>query len=105
MGLSCHIVVVARSLSRISCRRAWTGVAELDVLPGAPQLDDALDEDAGGMDVIGIDLASGPQMFDFCNGNLRGGRHDRVKIPRGLAIDQIASGVALPGVDDGEIGE
>ena len=57
------------------------------------------------MDVIGIDLAGRHQMLDLGDGDLRGRRHHRVKIARGLAIDEVAGGVALPGVDDGEIGE
>ena len=74
------------------------------LLAGA-DLDDALDENAGRMDVVGIELAGRHQMFDFGHGDLCGGRHHRIKIARGLAIDQVAGGVALPGVHDREIGE
>ena len=34
-----------------------------------------------------------------------GGRHHRVEVARGLAVDEVAGGVALPGLDDGEVGE
>ena len=66
---------------------------------------DALDENAGRMDVVGIDLAGRHQMLDFGHRDLGGGRHHRVKIARGLAVDEVAGGIALPGVHDGEIGE
>ena len=36
---------------------------------------------------------------------LRGGRHHRIEIARRLAEDEIALGVAFPGVYDGDIGE
>ena len=36
---------------------------------------------------------------------LRGRRHHRIEIARGLAEDEIALGVALPGVDDRHIGD
>ena len=84
---------------------ARTGVAELDPLLAGADVDDALDENAGGMDVVRIDLAGRHQMLDLGDGDLGGGRHHRVKIARGLAVDQVPGGIALPGVDDGEVGE
>ena len=73
-------------------------------LAGA-HFDDAFDENAGRMDVVGIEFAGRHQMLDLGHRDLRGGRHHRVKVARGLAIDQVTGGVALPGVDDGEVGE
>ena len=73
-------------------------------LAGA-DLDDALDEDAGRVDVVGIEFAGRNQMLDLGHRDLGGGRHHRVEVARGLAVDQVAGGVALPGVDDGEVGE
>ena len=67
--------------------------------------DDALDEDAGRVDVVRIELAGRHQMLDLGDRDLRGGRHHRVKVARGLAVDQVPGGVALPGVHDGEVGE
>jgi hypothetical protein len=75
------------------------------VLLGGADLDDALDENAGRMDVVRIDLAGRHQVLDFGDRDLRGGGHHRVKVPSGLAVDEIAGGIALPGVNDGEIGE
>ena len=57
------------------------------------------------MDVVGIEFAGRNQLLDLGHGDLRSGRHHRVKVARGLAVDQVTGGVALPGVDDGEVGE
>src|SRR6185312_10840072 len=80
-------------------------VAELDTLLGGADLDNALDEDAGRMDVVGIELAGGNEMLDLGDGDFRGGGHHRIEVPRRLAVDQIAGGVALPGMNDREVGE
>ena len=85
--------------------RTRAGVAELDALLGRADLDDALDENSGRVDVVGIEFARRHEMLDLGDGDLRRGRHHRVEIARGLAIDQIAGGVALPGMDDGEVAE
>src|SRR5579863_4831990 len=82
-----------------------TRVAEFDPLLARADLDDALDEDAGRMDVVRIDLAGRHQMLDLCDRYLRGGCHHRVKVTRGLAVNEVAGGIALPGVNDGEVGE
>ena len=37
--------------------------------------------------------------------DLAGGRHHRVEVARGLAVDEVAFGVALPGMHDGQIGD
>ena len=53
----------------------------------------------------GSSLAGRHQLLDLGHRDLGSGRHHRVEIARGLAVDQVAGGVALPGVDDGEVGE
>ena len=68
-------------------------------------LDHALHEHAGRVDVIRIDLAGRHQVLDLGDGDLRRRRHHRIEVARGLAIDEIAGGIALPGVNDREIGE
>src|SRR5450432_190297 len=79
--------------------------ALLDALLEIQPVHDALDEDPRRVDVVGIDLAGRDEMLDLGDGEARRRRHDRVEIARRLAIDEIALGIALPGVDDGEIGE
>lgn len=37
--------------------------------------------------------------------DLRGRRHHPIKVVRGLAIDEVAGGIALPSIDNGEVGE
>ena len=68
------------------------------------QFDDAVDEDAGGDDVVRIDLPGFNQVLDLHHHGFAGGGHDRIEVPRGLSIDQIALGVGLPGMDDRQIG-
>src|ERR1700751_3754062 len=86
-------------------RRVRSGIAELDSLLADADFDDALDEDAGGVDVVGIELAGRNEMLDLGDRDFRSGCHHRVEVARGLAIDQVARGIALPGMDDSEVGE
>src|SRR6476646_8452201 len=79
--------------------------ALLDALVEIQTVDDAFDEDAGGVDMVGIDLSGRDEMLDLGDGDARRRRHDRIKITRRLAIDEVALGIALPGMDDGETGE
>ena len=44
-------------------------------------------------------------MLDLGDGDAAGRRHHRVKVARGLAINQIAFGIAFPGMHDGEVGD
>ena len=45
------------------------------------------------------------QMFDLGNRHPAGGCHHRIEVSRGLPVDEIAFGVAHPGVHDGEVGD
>ena len=72
---------------------------------GCGRVHDALHIDARGDDVIGIDLARRHQMLHLGDGHLAGGRHHRVEVSRGLAVDEIAFVVRLPGVDEGDVGD
>src|SRR5205809_1379687 len=44
-------------------------------------------------------------MLDLGDGKSRRGRHDRVEVARGLAIDEVAFAVGLPGMYDCEVGD
>ena len=57
------------------------------------------------MDVVAVEFARLNQMLDLRDGDARGGRHHRIKIARGLAVDEIALGIALPGVHEREVGD
>src|SRR5579863_5053379 len=77
--------------------------AHLDALHRIFDVHDALHENSRRHDEVGLDFAGLDQMLDLGDGDLAGGRHDRIEVPRGLAIDEIALGVALPRVDDRQI--
>ena len=55
------------------------------------------------MDLVGIERAGLHELFDFRDRDASRGRHHRIEIARGLAIDEIAFGVALPRLDDGKV--
>ena len=59
----------------------------------------------GRVDVVGVDLAGLDEILDLGDRDLAGGRHHRVEVARGLAVDEVALGVALPGVDEREVGD
>lgn len=45
------------------------------------------------------------QFLDLGHGHLARGRHHRIEVPGGHPIDQIALGIALPGLHDRQIGD
>src|ERR1700730_3904549 len=79
--------------------------ALLDALLEIRAVHDALDEDAGRVDLVGVDLAGLDEILDLGDGDARRGRQARVEVARRLAVDEVALGIALPGMHDGEIGE
>src|SRR5689334_3584291 len=93
------------SLAPLSSSRALAHRALLDALLVIWAVHDALHENSRRVDVVRVDLTGFDEMLDFSDRNLSGGRHHRVEVARGLAIDEIAFAVALPGVDDREIGD
>ena len=52
----------------------------------------------------GIELAHFHQLLDLGHRHLAAGGDHRVEVARGLAIDEVAGLVALPGLDDGQVG-
>ena len=76
----------------------------LDALFEVRALEDAVDVDAGGVDGVLVERADRDELLDLGHGDLAGGGHHRIEVPRGLPVDQVALGVALPGLDDGEVG-
>jgi hypothetical protein len=90
---------------RESSRIARTGCTLFDQFDGVWRMHDALDENAGRMDRVGIDISRRDDMLDLRDRHLAGGGHYRIEITRRLAIDKIAFRVALIGVDDRDIGD
>src|SRR5260221_3708009 len=77
---------------------------ELDALLVARALDDAVDVDPRGVNLIGIELADLHQLLHFGNRDFAAGGDHRIEVPRGLAIDEVARLVSLPGLDHRQIG-
>src|SRR6267378_141893 len=78
--------------------------ALLDPLLVVRTLEDALYVYRRDVDLIGFDLAHLDQVLHFRDGDARRGAHHRAEISGGLAEDQVAPLVALPGAHDGVIG-
>src|SRR5215470_10244616 len=78
--------------------------ALLDPLLVAGALQHPLDEDAGGVDLVGVDLPHLHQLLALDDGGLRRHGHQRGEVPGGLVEDAVAPAVGLPGADDGEVG-
>lgn len=62
------------------------------VLPG--HFDQSRNENSRRVNVIGVDCARRNQMLDLGDRHLAGGRHDRIEVPRRLAIDEVAIVIA-----------
>ena len=60
---------------------------------------DPVNIDARRDDVVGVDGTGRDQFLDLDDCNLAGGRHHRIEIAGGLAIDEITFGIGLPGMD------
>src|ERR1700730_16423372 len=67
-------------------------------------LKNSLHEHAGRMHHVGIQFARFDQVFDFRNRDPGRGCHHGIEITGGFAIDEVAPSVALPGLDEGEVG-
>src|SRR5947209_11825870 len=65
----------------------------------------ALDVDARRDDVVGIDIAGLHEVLDFRHGDLACGGHHWIEVARGLAVNEVALGIAHPSMDDREIGD
>src|SRR5947209_2759200 len=68
-------------------------------------LRDAVDEDAGGVDGISVELADFHELLDLRDANLACGRHHGVKVAGGLPVDEVAGLVALPRLHDAKVGD
>src|SRR5208282_1638120 len=65
---------------------------------------DSLHEHARRMHHVGIQFSRLDQVFDLGDGDLGRGGHHRIEIARRLAIDEITPAVALPRLDECEVG-
>ncbi len=67
-------------------------------------MDDAVDENARCVDLIGIQLADLDELFDLGHADLAATGDHRVKVPRGFSINKVAGFVALPRLHDRKLG-
>src|SRR4030088_3457935 len=88
-----------------SSHDAFAHGALLDVLHRIRNVHNTFHEHARRDDVVGIDLAWLDQILDLGNGDLPGRGHHRIEIARGLAINEIALGISLPGMNDRKVGD
>src|SRR6266568_5594861 len=66
-------------------------------------LEDSVDENAGGVNLIRRKLAGFDEFFDFGDDVVGGGSHHGIEVARSLAINEIAPAIAFPRLDEGEI--
>src|ERR1700689_5263521 len=88
-----------------SSRVALAGRALLDPLQGVWDVNDALNVNAGGDDVVAVDLARLDQMLNLGHRELSCGRHHRIEMSGGLPVDKIALRIALPGMHQRDVGD
>src|SRR5256885_16713814 len=67
-------------------------------------LENVLNEDARGDDVVGIDRAGLDDLLDLRNGDASGGCHHRIEVASRSPVYQIAEAVAFPGLHEREVG-
>src|SRR5215831_15269587 len=80
-------------------------------LPDRPSLytflarrdDDAVHEDAGRVDALGIELADLDELLDLRDGHLPRRRRHRVEVARRLPVHEVAEAVGLPRGDHREV--
>src|SRR5690349_2895512 len=67
-------------------------------------LNDAFYEDAWRVNGIRLERSRGDQLLHLRDRVPRGGGHHRIEVARGLSKHEIAHAIALPGLDEREIG-
>src|SRR6266446_940745 len=75
----------------------------LDTLFVILALQDGVDKDAGSMNLVRVQLAKSGEVFYFGDDVIGGGGPHGIEVARGLAINEIAPAIALPGFDESEV--
>ena len=81
------------------------GSALLDRLAGLADLDDALHEDARGVDVLGVEFAGFDELLDLGDRDPAGHGAQRVEVARRRVVDEVAVPVAAGRADEREVGD
>src|SRR6266568_8163018 len=66
-------------------------------------LENGVHENAGRMNLVGIELAGLDEFFDFGDDVVGGGSHHGIEVAGSLAVNEIAPAIAFPRFDEGEI--
>src|SRR6267378_3687208 len=77
--------------------------AALDFLFVVGALEDGVDENSGGVDLVGRELAQLDELLDFGDYVVGGGGHHGIEVARSFSVDEIAPAIALPGFDEREV--
>ena len=81
-----------------------SGCEPLDALLVGWAYEEAIHEDSGGVDLVGVEVADFDDFFDFGDADLPGSCHHGVEIACGFAELEVAPAVSAPGLNDAEIG-
>src|SRR6266849_870004 len=77
--------------------------AAFDFLFVVGALEDGVYEDAGGVDLVGRELAELDELFYFGDYVVGGGGHHGIEVARSFSVDEIAPAIALPRFDESEV--
>src|SRR2546421_3511144 len=102
-GAGTRLAAYKESKDAGASRSPLPGGAAFDSLFVVRTLEDGVDEDAGSMNLIGVELAEFHELFDFGDHIVGSGGHHGIEVARGLAVDEIAPAVTFPSFDEGEI--
>src|ERR1700688_1811865 len=92
-----RVTIRARASSGERSRAATSALPHgepLDPLLVTRSLEDPLDEDARRVNLVGIELAHLDELLDLGDRDLPRHRRERVEVPRGIAVDEVAERVA-----------
>ena len=88
--VACHVTCSLPRFERLLAKHAVAAVGTHH----------CVDEDAGRVDGVGVELAERVEVFDLGDDVVRAGRGDDVEVTRGAAVDEVAPGVAGVGSDE-----
>src|SRR5712672_3855966 len=77
--------------------------AALDFLFVVRALEDGVDENARGVNLIGRKLAKLDELFYFGDYVIGGGGHHGIEVARSFSVAEIAPAIAFPGFDESEV--
>ena len=76
----------------------------LDALLRLRIVDEALNEDAGRVNLVGVEFAGLDDDLGLCDGDAAAGGDVGIEVARGAAVDEVAVRVGLPRLHQREVG-